>query len=129
MAFLTFGLKYTICSNLETDSYAFYNETTKTRERVFREAVVVHGRIYPFSVMQGFLQTQNISMSADYKNLDLTALFDTDVTGACAKYDAGLGYGRSTLGNCIVPGPFGKSRFIRRLKLLSSLLTLCSLLS
>jgi hypothetical protein len=107
LAFLTFGLKYTICGDLETDSYTFYNETTKVRERVYREDVVVHGRIYPFSVMQAFLKTQNITMSSDYMNMDLTALFDTDVANVCEKYDAGLGYGRSTLGNCIVDGPYG----------------------
>ncbi|CAM0140042.1 unnamed protein product [Umbelopsis sp. WA50703] len=58
--------------------------------------------------MQTFLgTTQNITMSIDYKSLDLTALFDTDVNGACTKYDAGKLYGQGTVGNCIVYGPWG----------------------
>lgn len=109
LAFLTFGLRYTICGDILTDSYTFTNETTGQRERVYREDVVVHGRLYPYDIMKSFLATQNITMTTDYKNMDITALFDTDVTGACTTYDAGRGYGQGTMGNCIVPGPYGRS--------------------
>jgi hypothetical protein len=91
-----------------TDSYSFVNSTTGQRERLYRDDVIVHGHLYPFSTMQTFLgTTQNITMSIDYKSLDLTALFDTDVNGACTKYDAGKLYGQGTVGNCIVYGPWG----------------------
>jgi hypothetical protein len=111
LTFLTFGLKYTICSSdLLTDSYTFTNETTGQRERFYREDVIVHGRLYPFDIMKAFLATQNITMTVDYKNMDITALFDTDVANVCAKYDTGKAYGQGTMGNCIVPGPYGRSR-------------------
>lgn len=106
--FLTFGLKSTICSDGPlTDSYTFVNGTSGTRERIYRDDVVVHGHLYPFNTMQSFLATQNITMSVDYKNMDITALFDTDVKNSCTQYDSGKAYGQGTMGNCIVPGPFG----------------------
>jgi hypothetical protein len=34
-----------------TDSYSFVNSTTGQRERLYRDDVIVHGHLYPFSTM------------------------------------------------------------------------------
>lgn len=110
LAFLTFGMRLALCPEQRvTNSYSFYNGTTQTRQKYFREDVSVFGMLYPYPVMQSFLKSKyNITINADYQGADFSPLFDgADSSGACNKYDAGKSGNASTIGNCHVADPYG----------------------
>jgi hypothetical protein len=97
-----------------TNSYSYFNDTTQTREKYYRQDVSVYGTLYPYSVMQDFLKSKyNITINGDYQGVDFSSLFDADTSSVCNRYDAGKSGNASTIGNCRVADPYGKLRAVR----------------
>ncbi|KAG2189051.1 hypothetical protein INT44_004193 [Umbelopsis vinacea] len=109
LAFLTFGMRLALCPEQRvTNSYSYFNETTQTREKYYRQDVSVYGILYPYSVMQDFLKSKyNITINGDYQGVDFSPLFDADSSSVCNRYDAGKSGNASTIGNCHVADPYG----------------------
>jgi chitin synthase len=110
LAFLTFVMRIVLCPEQRvTNSFSYFNETTQTREKYYRQDISVFGTLYPYSVMQDFLKSKyNITINGDYQGVDFSALFDADSSSVCNRYDAGKSGNASTIGNCHVADPYGK---------------------
>lgn len=107
LAYLTFGLQQTLCPE-QRQTYAYSTDVNGEIVKAYRENVTVHGMAYPFETMQTYLATKGLNLTKEYQGVDLSWLFDADLSGACRIYDVGRSGATSTLGSCVVHGPYGK---------------------
>lgn len=108
LAYLTFGLQQTLCPE-QRQTYAYSTAVNGSMVKAYRENVTIHGMVYRFETMQTYLATKGLNLTKEYQGVDLSWLFDADLSGACRVYDVGRSGVTSTLGSCTVHGPYGKS--------------------
>ncbi|OZJ04956.1 hypothetical protein BZG36_01735 [Bifiguratus adelaidae] len=114
LAFVTFGLQRVLCS-VQRVAYPFTTQSTNPPfqlQRTWRgNTVTVYGNVYPFAPVQQYLAKQNINLTEEYQNEDISALFDGDSeANSCVYVDRNYPRGQGTLRYpCIVKGPYGGS--------------------
>ncbi|RUP48368.1 chitin synthase-domain-containing protein [Jimgerdemannia flammicorona] len=106
LAFLTFGLRDALCPEQQRSLFEYSQVNYGNGERVhpYRDNITVYGQVYKFEFMQEYFATQGLNLSVDYKNTDMSGLFDNDVANDCNKYDTTY---METHGECIVYAPYG----------------------
>jgi chitin synthase len=107
LAYLTFGLKLTLCPE-QRQTYAYSTVYNGSFVKAYRTNVTVHGMVYPYETMHRYLATKGLNLTKEFQGVDLSWIFDADTSGACKIYDAGRSGATSTLGSCIINGPYGK---------------------
>ncbi|KAL0092181.1 chitin synthase [Phycomyces blakesleeanus] len=105
LAYITYGLNVTLCPESHED-YPYSSSLNGVRVPIYHTGVRVFGQVYSLDVAKGFFETKNITLSNDYENMEIGAIFDGDTTGACTSFDKST---KLTLGNCRVDSPYGKS--------------------
>jgi chitin synthase len=106
LAYLTFGLQRTLCPE-QRQTYPYSTNINGATVKVYRENVTVYGKVYPFKKMQSFLATKKLNLTKEYQGVDLSWIFDADMSGACKVYDVGRSGSTTTAGNCTIAGPYG----------------------
>ncbi|KAH8556986.1 chitin synthase [Umbelopsis sp. PMI_123] len=106
LAYLTFGLKLTLCPE-QRQTYAYSTVYNGSFVKAYRTNVTVHGMVYPYETMHRYLATKGLNLTKEFQGVDLSWIFDADTSGACKIYDAGRSGATSTLGSCIINGPYG----------------------
>ncbi|KAG2179561.1 hypothetical protein INT44_006408 [Umbelopsis vinacea] len=98
--------KQTLCPE-QRQTYAYSTLYNGSLVRAYRENNTVHGMLYPYETMHQYLATKGLNLTKEFQGVDLSSLFDADTSGACRIYDTNRSGATSTLGNCIVNGPYG----------------------
>ncbi|KAL1924926.1 uncharacterized protein VTP21DRAFT_4580 [Calcarisporiella thermophila] len=103
LGFLTFGLQRSLCpENRSSFSYTVRHDNG-TLSLFFRENVTVNGQLYGYPQMTTFLAKRGITLNGDFKNVDMSGLFDGS-DPSCQEYDK---FRRNLPGNCSVVNPMG----------------------
>ncbi|GAB5590965.1 hypothetical protein Unana1_05865 [Umbelopsis nana] len=91
----------------QRQTYAYSTAVNGSMVKAYRGNVTIHGMVYRFETMQTYLATKGLNLTKEYQGVDLSWLFDADLSGACRIYDVGRSGVTSTLGSCTVHGPYG----------------------
>jgi chitin synthase len=100
LAYVIYGLNLHLCPR-DRVSYPFATDIDGVRVPVQRDDVSVFGQLYPTNIMQSFFATQNLNLTADFKGMEIGAIFDGDTSNACVAY-------KNSLPACSITSPTGK---------------------
>ncbi|KAG2185821.1 hypothetical protein INT43_002258 [Umbelopsis isabellina] len=106
LAYLTFGLQRTLCPE-QRQTYPYSTTVNGATVKVYRQNITVYGKVYPFEYMQSFFATKGLNVTKEYQGVDMSGIFDADISGACKVYDIGRSGSTTTAGNCSIAGPYG----------------------
>lgn len=105
LGYITYGLTATLCPNQETN-LAYSAIVNGERLPMWRSDVRVFGRVYDLDVMKSFFAQQGLNLTNDYENMDISSIFNGDITGSCKKFDT---TSSTSLGDCTLYSPYGNS--------------------
>ncbi|CAG8759746.1 17569_t:CDS:2, partial [Gigaspora margarita] len=88
----------------ESEAYRIpFSQEDPPSKRTFIDNPIIYGNVYDFDKLRNFFNILHINLTNDYKNADLSAIFD-NTKGQCDKFDK---LHNVTL-NCKVKNPFGE---------------------
>ncbi|CAG8620100.1 13776_t:CDS:2 [Cetraspora pellucida] len=106
LGFLSIGLRELICSREDVSTIIPFSQQLPpdyTLVKTFIDNPIIYGNIYDFKKLSNFFNTLRMNLTNDYKNADLSAIFD-NTNGNCEQFDIP----RNVTFSCKVKNPFGE---------------------